>query len=673
MFDLDDLNPQQRQAAKTIDVPLLLLAGAGSGKTKTVTFRIANMIENLKIDPKTILAVSFTNKSAAEMRERVYKLLGHAKCKGITLSTFHSLGLQILKNEIEKLGYQKYFTIYDQSDGMSILREAFKYYRSKKDSFDKKQIQSKISFLKNKGISAKDYSRSKYFDHDSDYDLATEYAYNFYQEKLHFFNAVDFDDILFLTVKLFRLFPEVANEYSKKFQYIMIDEYQDTNELQMELVRGLTSTHQNICVVGDDDQSIYAFRGADVSNILNFHKFFKNCKTIKLEQNYRSVAPILDLANEVIRQNKNRSDKTMRSNNKSDEKPLLWATQDANHEAAIVVEEIVNQQKQGKRLNNLAILYRSNTQVPALEDQLRLSQVPYKIIGGQKLYEKKEIKDLIAYLCVIRNPRDQMSLRRIINVPHRGVGNITLKKILHKSTKEKKNFLQAMSEVANEKSNAKYNSFPALIYSLKESFQTKSLSEGLRILIDKIQYYDYISKSYENEKQAGFRKLDVEQLILSAERFEQNFKSNATLDNFLDKILLSDSQDSQKEEEGPKNQITLMTLHSSKGLEYEQVFLIGMEEELLPHKRTIQLGEDISEERRLCYVGMTRAMKRLIMTYTKERKLYGKVVLRHKSRFLLGLEHLYTHQDRTTFGHMSQEEAQKYKEDFFSNLLSSLD
>jgi DNA helicase-2/ATP-dependent DNA helicase PcrA len=675
MFDISGLNPEQKKAASTIKGPLLLLAGAGSGKTRTVTFRIAHMIENLGIAPSQILAVSFTNKAAAEMRERVRKLLGSKKIKGITLSTFHSLGLQILKEEYEKLGFQGPFTIYDQTDSLSILREGLKAFKAKKEAFDRKQIQSKISFLKNKGISAEDFATSKYFDSEDQYDVATEHLYRYYQERLHFYHAIDFDDILFLSVKLFRENPDVAKKFSRRFQYIMIDEYQDTNELQFEMVEHLTCTHNNICVVGDDDQSIYAFRGADISNILNFNKQYEGCTVIKLEQNYRSTNHILKLANEVISQNKQRSDKTMFSSNNSGEKPLLWLCQDTAHEAQIVIEDIVNVQKDGKSLNDLAILYRSNTQVPALEDQLRLSQVPYKIIGGQKLYEKKEIKDLIAYLCLIRNPRDQIALRRIINVPHRGIGAVTISKIVEIGKSSKAGILNAMKShaAANPgKQTAKYAGFPDMIYSLGHIFKEKKLSEAISELVQKIDYYSYIEKSYDSAQQAGFRKLDIEQLILSAERFEQKFGKKATLDEFLEKILLADSQDTKDEEE-KKNEITLMTLHSSKGLEFEQVYLVGMEEELLPHKRTIVMGEDISEERRLCYVGITRAKQKLIMSYIKERKLYGKVAPRHKSRFLVGVEELYTEQDRTTFGHMTKEEAEQYKSNFFADLSSMLD
>ncbi|MBL7666117.1 MAG: UvrD-helicase domain-containing protein [Bacteriovoracaceae bacterium] len=672
MFSLNELNPEQRTAAQTIEGPVLILAGAGSGKTKTVTFRIAHMVRNLGIPAEQILAVSFTNKAAKEMKERTEKILGRHAARGLTLSTFHSLGIQILKEDIVKLGYQRNFTIYDTNDQMAIIREGLKNLRTDKKSFDKKAIQSKISLLKNNGIEVGDFKRSRFFDPLSEYDLVTEHIYQFYQERLHFYNAIDFDDILLLVVKLFRKFPEVATKYSERFRYLMIDEYQDTNGLQFELVKGLTSAHQNICVVGDDDQSIYAFRGADITNILNFEKIFQNTKIIKLEQNYRSTPAILGLANPIIKNSRNRKDKTMFSRQAPGEKPLLWLTLDSTHEAQIVVEDIINYQKEGRPLNEVAILYRSNMQAPVLEDQLRLSMVPYRMIGGQKLYDKKEVKDIISYLSVIRNPNDQISLRRIINIPNRGIGTATLAKILDLTQQKKVTFLKAMNELGQQ-DDTKFKNFDKLIYHYQNQFKTQPLHTALKELIAEIDYYSFIDKSYDSAQQAGFRKLDIEHLILSAERFVNRFQSDATLENFLEKILLADSQDNKNEhEEEKKNEITMMTLHSSKGLEFNRVYLVGVEEEILPHKKSIDDG-DVDEERRLCYVGVTRAKHNLIMTCTKQRVLYGKTVPRNRSRFLVEIsKDLYTEQDRTTFGHMSAEEAQEYKTNFFSDLIKNI-
>lgn len=679
MISLSGLNDKQREAAEAVEGPVLILAGAGSGKTRTITYRIAHMVDNLGIKGDSILGVSFTNKAAKEMRERVHTLLGARKSRGLSLLTFHSLGVRILKKEIELLGYHQNFSIYDQSDQISIVREAMKHYAADK-KFDQKDILAKISFLKNAGVHENDYADSAHFNPENAYDHAAEYAYRFYQEKLKFYNAIDFDDILFLTIKLFREHPEVAIKYSEKFKYIMIDEYQDTNPMQFELILHLTKTHNNLCVVGDDDQSIYAFRGADVTNILNFEESFPSAKIVKLEENYRSLSPILDLANSVIKVNKKRRDKTLWSQKKSDSKPILWAMADTDHEAEIIVEEIVKFQGKGEHLGDVAILYRSNTQAPPIEDALRMSSVPYTIVGGQKFYDKKEVKDLMSYLFVILNPSDQMALRRILNIPHRGIGNATLEKYLKKSEEDNLPLFATLEKYPALDPNRKeaISHFVELINKFKIKFQQNTLAENITSLIEEIDYLKFIDKQYDNPNQVERRRNDVMYFIESANRFTNYFKENANLKTFVERLLLQDSQDKDElEEDGDikKNEVTLMTLHSSKGLEFKIVFLVGVEEETLPHKKTITQGEDISEERRLCYVGITRAQEKLYMTYCKNRKIYGKETPRFKSRFLHDLKeaNLYVEQDRTTFGHMTEEEATDYKKSFFSNLFDSLD
>lgn len=669
MISLDGLNPEQREAAATVEGPVLILAGAGSGKTRTVTYRIAHMLENLKIPGHKILAVSFTNKAAAEMKERVSHLVSSRMRKGVTLSTFHSLGIRILREDIHHLGYNNLFTIYDQADQTSIIREALKNYKSNK-AFDRGMVMSKIGLLKNNGISAEDFPKSKFYSPDDAYDGAIEYAYHFYQEKLQFYNALDFDDILFLVVKLFTHHPEIAKKYSQRFQYIMIDEYQDTNSLQFALIQALTSTHQNICVVGDDDQAIYGFRGADISNILNFEKQYPNTKVIKLEENYRSTFPILDLANQVIKENTKRKEKTMRTSQTGGDAPLLWATGDSDHEAAVVVEEIIKLQSNSIPLSEIAILYRSNTQVPPFEDQLRISQVPYKIIGGQKFYEKKEIKDIIAYLTLIQNPRDELALRRILNVPHRGIGSVTLNKNLEKSAAQRRPLFNIL---ADEEENEHIKTFVELIRKYQIRFNEQSLLPSISQLLQEINYNDFVEKSYDQPKLAERKKEDVKNFLLAADRFQDRFGEEATLKNFVERLLLADSQDTQAPGEGFKaNEVTLMTLHGSKGLEFDYVFLAGMEEELLPHKKTIIESSDINEERRLCYVGITRARKKLVMTYAKERKIYGKMIPRFKSRFVIDLASCYREVDRTNFGDMSEDEVKDFKKSFFGNLMDTL-
>ncbi len=680
MISLSGLNDKQREAAEKVEGPVLILAGAGSGKTRTITYRIAHMVDNLGIKGDSILGVSFTNKAAKEMRERVVTLLGAKKSRKIALLTFHSLGVRILKKEIDKLGYHLNFSIYDQSDQLAIVREALKLYHAEK-KFDQKDVQSKISYLKNAGISEMDFANSPHFNPEDPYSHATEYTYRYYQEKLKFYNAIDFDDILFLTLRLFRENPDIAKSYSEKYHYIMVDEYQDTNALQFELIRHLTVTHSNLCVVGDDDQSIYGFRGADITNILEFEKTFPEAKVVKLEENYRSVSSILDLANNVIKENKKRRDKTLWSQKRSEHTPLLWAMGDTDHEAEVIVEDIVRHQGKGGHLGDIAILYRSNTQAPPIEDQLRMSQVPYTIIGGQKFYDKKEVKDLMSYLFVILNPSDQMAIRRILNIPHRGIGNATLEKYLAKSAEDNIPLFDALEKypAIDPQRSAGIIKFVELIRKFKKVFEMHSLSQSISTLIEDIDYLNFIDKQYDNAKQVERRRNDVMHFIESAERFTNYYKENADLKNFCERLLLQDSQDKEEmsdEEDGDvrKNEVTLMTLHSSKGLEFKNVFLVGIEEETLPHKKTISQGEDISEERRLCYVGITRAQEKLIMTYCKQRKLFGKETPRFVSRFLntLASENLFIEQDRTTFGHMSEEEATDYKKSFFSNLLDNL-
>lgn len=670
---IDDLNPAQREAAAHINGPLLILAGAGSGKTRTITYRIAHMISVMGIDPHHILGVTFTNKAATEMRERVASLISKKQRKNLTLCTFHSLGIKILKEEIHHLGYKKKFAIFDQSDQISLIRETLRSFHGEKKDLDRKIILAKISFLKNKNISPEDFMHSSYFDPTNAYDDATNYVYTRYQKRLLFYNAIDFDDILFMTAKIFSLHPEVAEKYSKKYQYIMVDEYQDTNDLQFKIISYLTCSHQNICAVGDDDQGIYAFRGANITNILEFEKTFHFAKIVKLEQNYRSTNHILNLANEVIKHNKHRKEKTMWSHNHSGDLPLLWLCQDDDHEGALIADDINALQNKGVALSEVAILFRSARQIPALEDHMRMGQIPYTVIGGQKFYEKKEIKDLIAYLCVIDNPENELSLRRIINTPPRGIGLTTLKHLLEEEKKINRPLYHVLLNYKEEdRRYLQLKKITELISYFQHYFQNNSLSSSLRHLIEKIHYLNYIDESYDAPKLAEFKKNDVENFILSCERFEKNF-SDPTLENYLEKILLADSFDQNSAEGEKVNQVTLMTLHASKGLEFDYVFMPGFEEEILPHKKTIVQGDDISEERRLCYVGITRARKRLVMSRCKERKIYNKMVPRHPSRFLNKLSDLYNEQDRTTYGDMNEEEIESYKNDFFANLRNMID
>lgn len=673
MFSLAGLNPTQRAAAETTHGPLLILAGAGSGKTRTVTYRVAHMISNCDISPKEILAISFTNKAAGEMKERIAGILGKRQGRGLTVSTFHSLGLRILRSEIQLIGYQKKFTIYDTSDQIALLRTIMQKIVGEKN-YDIKRFQGRISFLKNKGIDHENFYDSPYFNPDEPDDVMLEIVYKEYQERLLFYNAIDFDDILGLTLRVFRENPEIASKYSKTYKFIMVDEYQDTNPLQFELIRHLTMEHNNICVVGDDDQSIYGFRGADIKNILDFENIYEGCKVIKLEQNYRSTQPILSLANEVIKQNKNRKDKTMWTDNKEGITPKAWMAADTDHEAEIIIDEITRLQAEGCHLADIAVLVRSTMQFPPLEDQLKMSMIPYQILGGQKFYERKEVKDILAYMSLIYNKLDEISLRRILNVPNRGIGLKTLQGLLEIVEAEKNSLFRVIQKTSDDK--PKLKDFCELIEQMNKIFEDKGLKEGVEDLIEKVNYKDFVRKSYKRQEQVDRRLQDIENFILSCERFEK-YNPNATLSSFLEKMVLQDSQNNQDGDEDDDvraNEVRLMTLHSSKGLEFDNVFLVGFEEETLPHKRTISLGEDIGEERRLAYVGVTRARENLIMTYCKRRKIYGKDTPRHISRFLKGLEKHYVTIDRTTLAHIgTEEEQEQYKADFFGNLFESIE
>ncbi|RLA61850.1 MAG: ATP-dependent DNA helicase PcrA [Epsilonproteobacteria bacterium] len=672
MILLNGLNEPQKEAAKTIDGPLLILAGAGSGKTRTITYRMAHMVSNLGIPPERILALSFTNKATKEMKERMLELIGSTS---ITLSTFHSLGVSILKKEAEKLGLSKNFTIFTPVDSIGVIRSILKNFKAEK-KFDQKLILSRISFLKNKGIGAEEFASSEFFDDDNAYDDAIEFVYREYQNKLAFFSCIDFDDILFLTLKLFRDNPDIAEKYSRIYQYIMIDEYQDTNSLQFKIVSYLTSTHSNLCVVGDDDQSIYGFRGAEISNILNFHKTYPEAKIIKLEENYRSTTPILNLANKVIVQNKKRRMKSLWTKNDSGEKPTLWAMGNPDHEAEIIAEEIRNYKKNGGKFCDIAILFRSNNIAPPIEDGLRGLDIPYQYIGGQKFYEKKEVKDLMAYLQVIQNPYDEVSLRRILNVPTRGIGMVTLKKFLDKASEEKASLYRIMeaNPALEPKKEKAISAFIELIKNAKRDFKTLSLPIAIENFIKSLNYEGYIKDQYkENPNQAARRIGDVQGFVDSARRFTKSKAKEISLKSYLEFVCLQDSQDNNKDKKD-NDELTIMTLHSSKGLEFKQVYLVGAEEEILPHKRVIKEDGEIEEERRLFYVGITRAKENLFLTYCKERTIYGKKCNRNKTRFLVEIEEdkLYQDIDRTNFGHLQKEDIEKYKKNFFSDLIKDM-
>lgn len=675
---LEDLNPEQRDAALHLDGPLLILAGAGSGKTKTITYRIAHLMQHHKIPSTKICGVTFTNKAAKEMQQRLKKLLP-INVKAPLLCTFHALCIKILREHIHHLGFDKNFTIYDSSDQMSVIRQCLSNVKHSKN-FDRKLVQSLISKLKNNRVSPRNFASSKFFDQSNEYHQVVIDVFPEYQRKLKLLNALDFDDLLFFTVDLLNNYPTTLNKVAQKFQYLLVDEYQDTNPMQFELIQLLTSQHKNICVVGDDDQSIYAFRGADVGIILNFGKYFSNSKTISLEQNYRSTKKILDLANIMIAKNKYRHPKKLWSTIESNDLPLLWSCQDDEHEALVIADDIINLRKQGHSWSQMAILCRSNNQFLKIEDAFKENQIPYEVFGGQKFYEKKEIKDLLSYLAYLSNPKDDIALRRIINVPSRGIGDQTLETLNAKSLEKQQGITAIIHQELTSfrpSTQQALQHFLDLITDIRSQLTQLPLATVIKTLVERIDYLSFIKTTYTSQpKVAEIKKNDVLHLIDSIERFERRHQftnSRECLYEFLQFSMLQNSPNGDDEQEKNQELVSMMTMHASKGLEFDYVFLPGIEEDIIPHKKTIDLNEDISEERRLFYVAITRAKKRLVMSYAKEKKMYNAQRERLCSRFLQNLDAYFLYQDRTTLGHLTEEEAQAYKKTFFNDLSKLLD
>jgi ATP-dependent DNA helicase Rep/DNA helicase-2/ATP-dependent DNA helicase PcrA len=673
---LDKLNPAQRKAAEIIQGPLLILAGAGSGKTNTIVHRIVHMIQNHAISPENILAISFTNKASSELKDRINKLVKRENRK-VQTGTFHALCLKILKKECEHLGFYYPFSICGPGDQLSILNELAKNYKHvSKGKFDKKKLLSMISKLKNIGVDEHEYPHHYLYDPDDDYCHICQYFYPLYQERLHELNAFDFDDLLFKTVTILEKNQTIAQNYSQLFKYIVVDEYQDTNDLQFRLIKALTCTHQNICVVGDDDQAIYGFRGANIKNILNFEHLYKDTQVVFLEQNYRSTSPILNLANEVIKENKNRKDKKLWSTNESDQKPILHQVKDPSHEALYIIEKIDQLNKAGHAFKDMAILCRSIQQTSLLEGELRTFHIPYKIIGGQKIFEKKEVKDIMAYLLLTANNRDELSLRRIINTPTRGIGATSTKKIIDIARSKKLTVFDLIHKNLVSKEELGrielIKDFIHMIQSFREFNQQSSISETIEHVIEKINYHEFIDHYYHDAAgKKDLKKNDLKHLVQLAKHFE-NKNPTLKLRDFLEQMQLADQSTTKKSEEFTQDLVTIMTLHASKGLEFETVFMMGVEEELLPHKRSIE-ESGVDEERRLFYVGVTRAKKNLFMSHCLERTMYEKQQKRHISRFLNQKEDFYQKNCLLADLEKKEQEKKAKQSQFFSDLSSFLD
>ncbi|MEW6516750.1 MAG: UvrD-helicase domain-containing protein [candidate division FCPU426 bacterium] len=620
-----DLNPPQLEAVTHGEGPLLVLAGAGSGKTRVITYRIAHLLKNLHVPPGALLAVTFTNKAAGEMRERIERLVGKETAKQLWIGTFHALCLRILKRELPEP-----FSIYDDEESKRLLKECLRELNLDNQTVKLEQAAFRIESAKHELVDAAEFSR-----------LALDFAsrqiakvYDLYQRKLARNRAVDFGDLILRTVQLFNENPEKLAVYREKIQYLLVDEYQDINHAQYRWIRLLTGDRGNLTVVGDDDQSIYQFRGADLRNILEFERDFPSARVIKLEQNYRSTQNILAAAGAVVANNRGRKDKTLWTENPAGETLTYFRGQDEADEAAFVVRTFVEETyRRGRKLSELAVLYRTNAQSRPLEDALRRERMPYRLIGGMRFYDRMEIKDALAYLKVLVNPADELSLERIINLPPRGLGEGTLAKLRTAAFERKLTLLETMAQDNLETLGLGERALAAVraFVRLQREMQARRDQQPLpQLLADLLRESGYLAMWEKAEAENGMMRLEnLNELVVAAEEFCR--AGEGTLEGFLDQIALVSSLD---EEDDNDEQVTLMTLHSAKGLEFPVVCLVGMEEGLFPHSNALQEASGLEEERRLCYVGLTRARERLVLTGAATRSSFGNRIYNSESRFL---------------------------------------
>ncbi len=626
---LEGLNPEQKQAVLHTEGPLLVLAGAGSGKTRVLTHRIAYLVEEKLVRPWNILAITFTNKAAREMKERMEQLIG-PEANNIWVGTFHASCVRILRREIERLGYDKSFVIYDADDQKSLVKTCLDQLNINDKNFPPKSVINEISRAKDELIDPDKFNRL----YASDYRMSKIAAvYELYQQKLKANNALDFDDIILLTIRVLANFPEVCDYYADKFRYILVDEYQDTNTAQYMLVSMLANKHGNICVVGDDDQMIYGWRGANLRNILDFEKDYPNCRIIKLEQNYRSTKTILDAANNVISNNAGRKVKKLWTENSTGTPVNRYEANDEHDEAYYVARIMRNLKNSGRSYNDMAILYRLNAQSRVFEEVLMKQGIPYKIYGGLKFYARKEIKDVIAWLRIVQNGNDDISLKRIINVPRRGIGKTTLDRVEQYAASENVSMYKIISMASN---------YPDLARSGKNLQEFFSFTENMKVLAAQTDLISFIEllidksgivKELEAEMtvESRTRIENIKEFISVAREFETTAEENPTLEDFLAHIsLVADIDDT--EEVGDR--VVMMTLHSAKGLEFPIVFMAGLEEGIFPSYRSISEEEELEEERRLCYVGITRAQENLYITNARCRMLFGSTTYNRESRFI---------------------------------------
>ena len=631
----DTLNKQQKEAVLHTEGPLLILAGAGSGKTRVLTHRIAYLIEEQGVNPWNILAITFTNKAAGEMRERVDKLVGFG-AESIWVSTFHSTCVRILRRHIDLLGYDNNFTIYDSDDQKTLMKDVRKMLQIDTKIFKERALLSTISHAKDELITPEEFRMRA--EGDFSQKKITE-VYEEYEKQLRANNALDFDDLLVKTVQLFQTQADVLEYYQERFRYIMVDEYQDTNTVQFELIRLLASKYRNLCVVGDDDQSIYKFRGANIKNILNFEHVFEDAKVIKLEQNYRSTSNILNAANAVIRNNRGRKDKTLWTDNGDGEKLEFRQFDTAYDEAEYIVGDIREHVDRGEcTYNDNAILYRTNAQSRIFEEKFVTANIPYKIVGGINFYARREIKDLLSYLKTVDNGQDDLAVRRIINVPKRGIGLTSINRVQEYAVRHEVGFyeaLRAVDLIPNiGRGESKLESFVALIEHFKTDAQEMSISRLMKEIIEETGYVESLEAEDSEEAEARIENIDeLMSKIVAYEDTCEEMNEPPTLSGFLEEVALVADIDSLDEN---SDYVVLMTLHSAKGLEFPHVYLAGLEDGIFPSYMTITADdpEEVEEERRLCYVGITRAEKALTLTCARRRMIRGETQYNKMSRFL---------------------------------------
>lgn len=614
-MELVGYNDKQKEAILKTDGPILVIAGAGSGKTKVLTTKIAYLVDN-GVPTDSILAITFTNKAAKEMKERVIGLLGPMAYQ-LRISTFHSFGVFLIHEHYDLLGYKENFTILDSDDSLTLIKKIMKDLNINVKDYNPRAIRNSISSSKNELISASDFERFI----GNDFDQKVYEVYSRYEKKLLLNNSLDFDDLLFMPIKLFREHPEVLRHYQELYQYIMVDEYQDTNEAQYILIKMLSALNRNICVVGDESQSIYSFRGSNYRNILNFEKDYKDCATILLEQNYRSTSTILDSANDVIKNNKHRKDKKLWTDNGVGDKLQYYRALDEKDEANYVVGEINKLVENGTNKGDIAVLYRTNAQSRVMEEALLKENIPYKVVGSFYFYNRKEIKDLISYLKLIYNTNDDISLQRVINVPKRGIGLKTIDNLISKANDINCSLFDAITD-------GKELGFKLLINDIKSEMDNYTLTELIDLVLDKSGMRHELETDTSIEAEIRLENLEEFKSITKA--FEEK-NGIVSLDDFLTEISLVSDVTEHRDE---TDVVTLMTVHSAKGLEFENVFLIGMEEGVFPHNNSFFDDEALEEERRLCYVAITRAKKHLWLVNANKRLLFGTDSYNKPSRFI---------------------------------------